>query len=799
MRFYFTIYLFTFCLHSCDSQTLPEAMPLRASIDMDTVAVKRYAAALERKLLVTPTNSLLLKERSKVNNYLLACSYYEGGGWSWAVKGTGMNYTKRLYLAADMLKEMAADTLHPLYYKSLYLRARIYYWLDKEDGGLYPDTISPDYFTLLSTAFPEHQVLKMYRGENIFFATTGITNPKGMPGWAVYQREAVTRMLQIIHWWVNERQAANGELGGKYGDDVEILRWWMPAILGADDSVAIAGHTRLADGVWNSGILEKGFAKRIDDVEHSAELFRDTHAGIFLVKYGDPEYVERCMIGMQHFNEVWTGITPLGHRHFKSYYLSATQVKEEAPYGVDVPLNARALLPGLWTAWYNRNPAILTSFAEWCAAWSADADREENGKPRGVFPAAVTFASDKIGGYKGNWYDADLAYSYYRWESLGHISELYSHFLGMYAITKDSLYLEPIHSVARLMDTTGSNPSEKQMPGSLQWVKNKLTIKKEEGFLANHPMGRVFSMAKKISGNKTYDPYVLQYGDAYNRYETGKDKNILMRGLDSLLPSLRYNFPLFTSEVKFTDRVYIPGSNLLLGMYTGHFGAGYEYPALVATWKNTGKDVAVLVRQGNDTSATVSLYNSGKARQVTMRTWMLEPGVYKMTEGIDRNDDGRADEIIKKTGIQLSERVSDLPIVTPAEKNYVVSLVRLSSILKKETELADPGLSAKDITVTSSRANGHSFMKIQARIHNIGNTSAENLMVYLIVDGVKTDSSLIGNIQAPNDLRPRSESVLFTAKATGRQHRVGIRIEYQQPEITRFNNYAERIITINSR
>jgi len=52
---------------------------------------------------------------------------------------------------------------------------------------------------------------------------------KGAPQWAVKQHEAMQRMLKIIYWWVNERQEANGELGGKYGDDVEILRWWLPA------------------------------------------------------------------------------------------------------------------------------------------------------------------------------------------------------------------------------------------------------------------------------------------------------------------------------------------------------------------------------------------------------------------------------------------------------------------------------------------------------------------------------------------------------------------------------------------
>jgi hypothetical protein len=40
-----------------------------------------------------------------------------------------------------------------------------------------------------------------------------------------------------------------------------------------------------------------------------------------------------------------------------------------------------------------------------------------------------------------------------------------------------------------------------------------------------------------------------------------------------------------------------------MGMYTGHFGAGYEYPGMVASWKNTGPDIAVFVRYGDRKSA----------------------------------------------------------------------------------------------------------------------------------------------------------------------------------------------------
>src|SRR5690606_8490192 len=121
--------------------------------------------------------------------------------------------------------------------------------------------------------------------------------------------------------------------------------------------------------------LVNGYDKKVDDVEHAAELFRDSHAGMFLVRYGDPAYVERAMISMQNFEKVWSAKTHSGHRHFKSYYFSATETLEEKPYGVDVPLNARALLTGLWAAWYNGNPDLIRLFSEWVNAWVSDAER----------------------------------------------------------------------------------------------------------------------------------------------------------------------------------------------------------------------------------------------------------------------------------------------------------------------------------------------------------------------------------------------------------------------------------------
>jgi hypothetical protein len=60
------------------------------------------------------------------------------------------------------------------------------------------------------------------------------------PLWSVAQREALCRLRLLAHWWVNERQAANGEFGGKLGDDVELLRTWVTLVL-TDDAIAKTG------------------------------------------------------------------------------------------------------------------------------------------------------------------------------------------------------------------------------------------------------------------------------------------------------------------------------------------------------------------------------------------------------------------------------------------------------------------------------------------------------------------------------------------------------------------------------
>lgn len=776
-------------LYAVELRPASGSVPIRFNdeLEEDTAAVKEFRSDLLKQLKKDTASIALLNRLDIIDKYLLACYYFDGGGWSWAIKQTGFSLIYRMYAAADLLEQVIADPADPLYNRARYLLARIYYWLDQEDNNPAHEKKARAYFTDLQEAYPDNGIISMYLGKKIKDNTAPDLAQHGAPLWAIYQQEALYRMLKVIHWWVTEKQTADGELGGKYGDDVEILRWWLPAVLGADDSLAKLGYMRLADGVWNSGLLERGFAKRVDDVEHSAELFRDTHPGMFLLNYGDPEYVERCMISMQNFDDVWTGITPLGHRHFRSYYLSATEVVPQFPYGVDVAMNARALLPGLWAAWYNENPAIIQQFGEWCKAWIADAERTDNGKPAGVLPSAIGYAGDRIGGDSPKWYDPNLTYDYYNWEHLGHVNELQYHLMGMYALTQNAFYLRTVNFYNELINKARQ---EKQgmkdaQPGSLAWVKQQLLSGGADHDIGNNPMGKVFAMAKQLTRNNQYDSLVKLYGQPYNQYSVTHNDTILENGLEKILQTLRYNFPLLTSEVKFTDRVYIPGANLLSGMYMGHFGAGYEYPALIVSWQNTGKDVAILVKGGDEKKVLASLYNFGEAKTVKMRTWQLQPGLYKVSKDVDLNNDGIADKNLSSTTIEIKERVNDVPLYLPSGTLLIVSVEQLKAYPESKTSKPDLALAERDITIHKETNEG---MELQAVIHNIGNEAARNCRIVLAIDGQAKDSLDIAALEAPNDLKPRSKQVIFKLKPLQGAHTLSVSASCNQAEITTLNN-----------
>ena len=148
--------------------------------------------------------------------------------------------------------------------------------------------------------------------------------------------------------------------------------------------------------------------------------------------------------GYRAFRDLFTGVNPNGHRHYRSILMGADGVTETPPFACDTHYHVRATKPGLWAAWYSGLSSAMKLLTEWADAWHADAMRTDRGKPKGVMPSAVAFADDRIGGYgpENDWRLTKSGYDYYDWNP--GLTQLYDFMYAMWRMTGKNAYLDPV-------------------------------------------------------------------------------------------------------------------------------------------------------------------------------------------------------------------------------------------------------------------------------------------------------------------------------------------------------------------
>ncbi|MBM3500608.1 MAG: hypothetical protein FJX74_18280, partial [Armatimonadetes bacterium] len=94
--------------------------------------------------------------------------------------------------------------------------------------------------------------------------------PAEAPDWAVWQRQALRNMHELILWWLDHRQQADGQLAGHINDDGEFSCNWPGDYLITGDERVRECLRKLAEVAWTmSG--GKGYTVGSRDVEHAAE------------------------------------------------------------------------------------------------------------------------------------------------------------------------------------------------------------------------------------------------------------------------------------------------------------------------------------------------------------------------------------------------------------------------------------------------------------------------------------------------------------------------------------------------
>ncbi|MBD3291794.1 MAG: hypothetical protein GF393_02655, partial [Armatimonadia bacterium] len=176
----------------------------------------------------------------------------------------------------------------------------------------------------------------------------------GAPEWAVYQRAALRKYLDFAYWWMEHRQAPNGEFGHGLGDDTDLVNDWVPLSMISDVDGRIADSVRRLADTCYATIIEDGINRRTTDPLHAYEDGVNTLCRAAEIYPGNPVYLERLMEGARTVDEHLTGMTG-GHRHFKSKLYGAQQIVTEEPYNRDILSSALMMHQPLYLGWWSRN------------------------------------------------------------------------------------------------------------------------------------------------------------------------------------------------------------------------------------------------------------------------------------------------------------------------------------------------------------------------------------------------------------------------------------------------------------
>jgi len=673
-----------------------------------------------------------VRERLEVaRRVLTALKYMRMWGYHWASRQTGLNSYQRYWAAYECCNAVAPDD--PVYPLALLIKMRIAYWNGREGGWKHCYRLAREHAQQLSHFAPEHRLVRMYLGQSVRYEYPKQPAPPDAPRWAVLQREAMGQLRRVVHYWVKERQSPNGELGGGWGDDVEILRNWVPLVLAVKDKLACSGARRLADGLYLCKEVEGGYAKQIGDVEHAAEPTSDTQPLMLATFFGEPVYFEHCLETMRCMRDVWTARDRHGQLHFRSHYFSASRVLDTPPRSADVPLNARAAKPGIWVMWYSSHPTVRQLLADWCRAWVWAARSTDRGKPAGIIPGSVSFPDGRIGGYAEHWWQTK---GYDDLTAMGYTATLYHMLVACWAETGDEQLLEPIFSALnaiRAYHKAGRKPAP---AGSYEWV----------GQI--HDNGTFFDVVEKwrlLSADERFDDLLAQRATAVTYYRLTADVSKLERRLQSIVDALSHNLPMLTTEVLFTDRVSIPGSTLLTNMLTGSAGNPTYYPLHAVTWPGLGEDVAVFVTEATTKTLKVQCYLFDETcRQIRMRLWRLQPGIYELTVRPDATgEQGRS--------FQIKEKGSYLTVAIAPKCVAELQIVQKAALVQRQS-LPDLAVGAGDLKQTSPST-------YELTVHNLGTCASPPCVVAVYDKGQLLAEVTLERIEAPLDLVPKYKTV----------------------------------------
>ena len=536
-------------------------------------------------------------------------------------------------------------------------RARMLLWVTLEYGGYWREgkvrrkrlDLIRDIFEEAKKVFPENRLIRMYLGEPIPPQKQYLP-AVGAPEWAIYQREGIERLADIIEWWIDNRLQENGEYGGDWDDDCEMWRWWVPVLIAFDDPKITEAQAIFSNGLLTQEKMKLGFTKHVYDVQHTAEPSADALTPMMHVDPDNQQWSQRALRLAGLMESFWTGKNERDFLQFKSTYFGVDSISLDPKKACDTVYHPRTVQPTLLYWQRTGDKRLEKLFTAWMDTWVDAAARAERGKPAGIIPSAIHWPDGKIGGLGKNWWKPENHQphsSLYVWPSA--MPMITNILLLTHYITRNPKYLEPIWSMAKIrLDYLQNPPEQSPAPGSKAWCGSKL--------------GSISSVIAKyvlLDGATEFNQLIETDADPYISYRFSGEQQPLITALRNNAEALRINFAGYTSEVRYTDRVLRfpaifcengmyplpietirqPNTGLLYSTLTGDPGNAGYFPINAVRWLTPPRDIAALMTETGRDRFRAELFHFGdKPRQMSAELYLLEPGEYTFTvysEGIN--------------------------------------------------------------------------------------------------------------------------------------------------------------------
>jgi hypothetical protein len=530
------------------------------------------------------------------------------------------------------------------------------------------------------------------------------TEPAGLE-WPQRQLRLLASFRQIVDWWIDHRQIATGELGGGLGDDTDMIQNWPAVALldGPADRIRRSVR-RVLEACYAQGLVERGMNTHRTDALHAYEEGMNAYGPAFLVDYGNPVLFERMLETASHYARL-TGVNAAGHRHFRSYQYSTTDLVEEGYHAREDIYSHLILHPGLYVAWYNGSPAVKTLLREFGDSLLAHWRTER-------YPSLarrIFFAGDRVE------------------ERAVPNTETFNLFWGLYAMDRDDKYLWLLREAVRAGDLSRA--------GAVNGP-----------WLSVYEPSDITGPLDEEVRRRRIDDHNLQTDQAglvarALAWQAGGDRRSLEEADRALLQHLDQNLYLYTEAEQFTDRIWIPTLSVQRARLGGvaHY-RNHIYPGHAVSWENTGGEVAALVPVARPDALRLVAHNAGPAeRQVTVRVWQLENGRYQVSTG-------------DSTRILSLKRYSPVSLRLPSRQTVTVDF--------RQIEKGPPLSQLPDLAIAAEEARQSGGLEIP--VHNIGAAPSGPFTV-TVQDrsGQVLARSPQPSLGAPLDLKPRVTVVRF--------------------------------------